>query len=40
MEVSVNGEAYGPGTGRSKKTAEQEAAKMAFETLKDSRSGS
>jgi ribonuclease-3 len=35
IEVSVNGEVYGPGTGRSKKTAEQEAARMAFETLKD-----
>jgi ribonuclease-3 len=35
IEVSVNGEVYGPGMGRSKKAAEQEAAKMAFETLKD-----
>jgi ribonuclease-3 len=35
MEVSVNGEVYGPGMGRSKKAAEQEAAKTAFETLKD-----
>jgi ribonuclease-3 len=33
MEVTVNGLAYGPGMGRSKKSAEQEAAKMAWEKL-------
>lgn len=31
MEVRVNGKAYGTGTGRNKKSAEQEAAKMAYE---------
>ncbi|AEF83178.1 ribonuclease III [Leadbettera azotonutricia] len=37
MEVIVSDIAYGPGTGRNKKTAEQEAAKMAYEALeKDS----
>ncbi|MDR1956189.1 MAG: ribonuclease III [Treponema sp.] len=30
MEVSVNGRVFGPGTGRNKKSAEQEAAKLAY----------
>ncbi len=33
IEVSVNGVNYGPGTGKNKKAAEQEAAKIAFEKL-------
>ncbi|MCL2043901.1 MAG: ribonuclease III [Treponema sp.] len=33
MEVSVNGTVYGPGSGRNKKTAEREAAKMAYMAL-------
>jgi ribonuclease-3 len=33
MEVTVNGIAYGPGMGRNKKTAEQEAAKIAWDAL-------
>jgi len=33
MEVAINGDVYGPGTGKNKKEAEQEAAKMAYETL-------
>ncbi len=33
MEVSVNGMTYGPGTGKNKKSAEQEAAKAAYEQL-------
>jgi len=33
MEVSVGGTAYGPGVGRSKKAAEQEAARMAYKAL-------
>jgi len=33
MEVSVNGSAYGPGVGRSKKSAEQEAARMAYQAV-------
>lgn len=33
MEVTVNGKAYGPGMGRNKKTAEQEAARMAYGQL-------
>jgi len=33
MEVTVNGTSYGPGTGKNKKEAEQEAAKTAYETL-------
>jgi ribonuclease-3 len=33
MEVTVDAAVYGPGTGRNKKAAEQEAAKIAFETL-------
>ena len=33
VEVSLNGKAVGEGTGRSKKKAEQDAARMAIETL-------
>jgi ribonuclease-3 len=33
MEVQVNGRVYGPGVGRNKKTAEQEAARLALEQL-------
>ncbi|MDR1445705.1 MAG: hypothetical protein LBI90_02290 [Treponema sp.] len=33
MEVSVQGKVFGPGMGRNKKSAEQEAARMAFEAL-------
>jgi ribonuclease-3 len=33
MEVTVNGQTYGPGMGRNKKSAEQEAAKTAWEKL-------
>jgi ribonuclease-3 len=33
IEVTVNDKAYGPGTGHSKKAAEQEAARMAWEAL-------
>jgi ribonuclease-3 len=33
MEVSVKGQVFGPGTGRNKKNAEQEAAKIAYEHL-------
>ena len=33
IEVCVNGTAYGPGIGRSKKSAEQEAAKTAYQAL-------
>jgi ribonuclease-3 len=33
MEVTVNGTAFGPGAGRNKKTAEQEAARLAYEQL-------
>jgi ribonuclease-3 len=32
-EVTVNEQTYGPGMGRTKKSAEQEAAKMAYERL-------
>jgi ribonuclease-3 len=35
MEVSVNGAVYGPGTGRNKKSAEQEAAHMAWQALEE-----
>jgi ribonuclease-3 len=35
MEVMVNGKVFGPGMGRNKKSAEQEAAKMAYEHLAD-----
>jgi ribonuclease-3 len=34
MEVEVDGQVYGPGMGRSKKGAEQEAARLALEGLK------
>ena len=33
MEVSVDGTVYGPGMGRNKKSAEQEAARMAWQAL-------
>jgi ribonuclease-3 len=33
MEVEVGGQTFGPGTGRSKKSAEQEAAKLAYTHL-------
>ncbi|MCL1836835.1 MAG: ribonuclease III [Treponema sp.] len=33
IEVSVNGTVYGPGSGRSKKSAEQEAARAAWQSL-------
>jgi ribonuclease-3 len=33
IEVSVNNKPYGPGTGKNKKSAEQEAAKTAYEQL-------
>ena len=33
MEVRVNDDVYGPGTGRNKKSAEQEAARIAFGKL-------
>ncbi|MDR2103223.1 MAG: ribonuclease III [Treponema sp.] len=33
IEVTVNGKVFGPGMGRNKKSAEQEAAKMAYERL-------
>ena len=33
MEVSVNGKTFGPAIGKSKKSAEQEAAKLAYEAL-------
>jgi len=33
MEVSVGGIVYGPGTGRNKKSAEQEAARMAYQAM-------
>jgi ribonuclease-3 len=35
MEVMVDTVVYGPGMGRNKKAAEQEAAKIAFETLNE-----
>jgi ribonuclease-3 len=35
VEAVVSDGVYGPGMGRSKKAAEQEAARMAFEALKD-----
>jgi ribonuclease-3 len=37
MEVLVNGKAFGPASGRNKKSAEQEAAKLAYEALVNSR---
>ncbi len=33
MDVTVNGKKYGPGTGKNKRSAEQEAAKAAYEQL-------
>jgi ribonuclease-3 len=33
MEVAVDDRTFGPGTGKNKKTAEQEAAKMAYQSL-------
>jgi ribonuclease-3 len=33
IEVMVNGKSYGPGVGKNKKSAEQEAAKQAYEQL-------
>jgi ribonuclease-3 len=33
MEVRINKKVYGPGTGRNKKSAEQEAARIAYEEL-------
>jgi ribonuclease-3 len=33
MEVVINGKTYGPGTGRNKKSAEQEAARLAYEEV-------
>jgi len=33
MEVHINNKVYGSGTGHNKKSAEQEAAKMACEAL-------
>jgi ribonuclease-3 len=33
MEVRVNGQTFGPGTGKNKKDAQQEAAKIAYEDL-------
>ncbi|MDR2136117.1 MAG: ribonuclease III [Treponema sp.] len=35
MEVEIKGRVYGPGIGRNKKAAEQEAARLALERLKD-----
>jgi ribonuclease-3 len=36
MEVAVNGTLFGPGMGRNKKSAEQEAARLAYEALNPS----
>jgi ribonuclease-3 len=33
VDVSVNGSVFGPATGKTKKSAEQEAAKLAYESL-------
>jgi ribonuclease-3 len=33
IEVSVNKQVFGPGMGRNKKSAEQEAARIAYEKL-------
>ena len=33
VEVEVNGEFFGPSSGRNKKSAEREAAKLAYEAL-------
>ena len=35
MEVAVNGQVFGPATGKNKKSAEREAAKLAYEALSD-----
>ena len=35
VEVEVNGKSFGPGTGKNKKSAEQAAAKMAYEYLSE-----
>jgi len=35
IEVAVNGELFGPATGKSKKSAEQDAAKLAWEALQN-----
>jgi ribonuclease-3 len=35
MEVTVNGRDFGPGMGKNKKSAEQEAARMAYEALEE-----
>ncbi|MFW5811728.1 MAG: putative dsRNA-binding protein, partial [Alkalispirochaetaceae bacterium] len=35
MDVEVDGTSYGPGQGKNKKEAEQEAAKVAYERLTD-----
>ncbi len=37
IEVSVGGVVYGPGTGRNKKSAEQEAARMAYQAVAGTR---
>ncbi|MDR2369940.1 MAG: ribonuclease III [Treponema sp.] len=39
MEVTVNGRTFGPGMGRSKKSAEQEDAKIAWEGLSEGEGG-
>jgi ribonuclease-3 len=39
MEVQINGIVYGPGPGKSKKGAEQEAAKIAYEKLREEETG-
>jgi ribonuclease-3 len=33
VEVEINGQKYGPGTGKNKKSAEQDAARLAYEAL-------
>jgi ribonuclease-3 len=38
IEVSVNGTVYGPGIGRNKKSAEQEAARMAYQAVESGKS--
>ncbi|MDR1859037.1 MAG: ribonuclease III [Treponema sp.] len=35
MEVAVGGSVYGPGTGQNKKSAQQEAARMAWQALEE-----
>ena len=35
MEVSINGESFGPTMGKNKKSAEQEAAKLAYQALNE-----